>query len=1120
MKVVMENKLLSIIVPVYNVQGYLHDCIDSLLEQNIDNQKYEILLLDDGSKDKSKEIIDRYSTMYDNISAFHFKNSGLGATRNKGINLATGEYIAFLDSDDFVPKKAYSSLLESAKYNNAEIVTGPVERFEKGKYTRSGLHKKVKFDASNGFTLANRPSLLYDATSTNKIYNLDFLKKKQLYFPENIVYEDIYFTLRAYAKANLINTIEDVTYFWRIRNGETVSITQDRFNIQGYKDRIKTCFDTLHFLLEETNEYLAKEFEKRIITFDLPLFFPEYENTNLLYAEDFTEITKDCLADLDSGLIKYCDYRKQVIYEAIKLDDINTVLNYSQDHVKSMKLIRQDGELKPEDEYLSYEYLSKVDFNSSDILRTKVKDLILRNDSLIINVEINSPLVQKIDSEKLSALIFTSRKEKNIDIKPKENNIYEIIIGIEDISKFQDSGLNKIKLIYNEGSLYNEKILGEPGSGVVNTTLLKNVGNYSYRVNYNFAWELFIEKQKISNVFTGLYVKDNNLIFEAEQIGTESVFKLKNHREQSIIGEVLKNSIIFDLDQIIHDNRLYRLTILQNGITSHNYKFNKLPPFFQYVDANNYYEYVVRAYRDHSISVNKKEKHSSIEALKYRDGKLTVRYASPQQPEYQNAAAKLIFKSTNGKVTKFFNSKKIGDYGYESTIDLNTSNIEEFLTYGTYVLSVEYYKNEKILPESLLLNEKKKVNFPYDFDYKDRKYNFTSKNGNLIYLKKVQVLNKYEDTKKKREMIYKYIYPLLRLLPLNRKKAVYYSYWGEQYADSPKVLYECVRKEKEDFKNIWILNDTDLPIEGNGIKVKKNSLKYWYHLATAKYFVQNTNMPVRYEKRKKQLEIQTFHGTFMKTMGFDTPEFKYETDPHKINEFQKKVNNWDYITIPSDYMKNKAREAFKSRAVPIKTGIPRNDKIFEALNKTNSIKDKLNIPHGKKIALYAPTWRESKTSDINMDIDYMQKKLGDDYVLLVRVHYMVSNNMRIRKNFPFAIDVSSYPSIEELYAISDILLTDYSSVMFDYAYLKRPMIFYAYDLEKYLYGERGVYLDYEDIVPGPVVRTTQGIVDKLLDSDNLTERYKLKYEQFYDEFCQYGRDGDSARKTIRNVFKN
>lgn len=84
------------------------------------------------------------------------------------------------------------------------------------------------------------------------------------------------------------------------------------------------------------------------------------------------------------------------------------------------------------------------------------------------------------------------------------------------------------------------------------------------------------------------------------------------------------------------------------------------------------------------------------------------------------------------------------------------------------------------------------------------------------------------------------------------------------------------------------MNDTNLPIEGNAIKIKKNSLKYWYHLATSKYFVQNTNMPVWYKKRKGQLEIQTFHGTFMKTMGFDTPEFKFETRQTKIDEFQKK----------------------------------------------------------------------------------------------------------------------------------------------------------------------------------------------------------------------------------------
>ena len=91
----MNEKLLSIIVPVYNVQGYLHDCIESLLEQNLDDNLYEIILINDGSQDGSGKIINHFSKMHSNIKAYHFENSGLGATRNKGIKLAQGKYIAF-----------------------------------------------------------------------------------------------------------------------------------------------------------------------------------------------------------------------------------------------------------------------------------------------------------------------------------------------------------------------------------------------------------------------------------------------------------------------------------------------------------------------------------------------------------------------------------------------------------------------------------------------------------------------------------------------------------------------------------------------------------------------------------------------------------------------------------------------------------------------------------------------------------------------------------------------------------------------------------------------------------------------------------------------------------------
>ena len=527
----MEKKLLSIIVPIYNVQGYLHDCIDSLLEQNLDKSLYDIILINDGSIDLSGNIIDRYNEMYENVKVYHYENSGLGATRNKGINLAQSKYIAFLDSDDFVPKKAYESLLESALYNDADIVTSPVERFENNKYSRSGLHKKVDFTSKIGTTLKDTPSLLYDTTSTNKIYNLEFLKLNNLFFPEGIVYEDIYFTMRAFSKAKKINIIETITYIWRIRKGETISISQDRFNIQGYKDRINTCLNTLDFLRKNTDGQISKEFEKKILVFDLPLFFPEYQNTNEVYTKEFIKLTNDALKSLDNNLIKNCDYRKQVIYEAIKRKDINLTLNYSQDHARTMTL-KEDNGLKPEDNYLPDDYMKVIDFNHSEILKTKVNHISSNEKEFRITTNIESNLLEQVNPKHIHAFVFNNTNEIEIPINHVELNTYELVVDLKKIASFNHVGLNKIKIIYEYDNVYYEKILSEPGNGSakVNT----KIQNINYRINYSFGWELFIEKQKLENVFNNFFIENDNLIINTFKIDKDSIFKLKNYHKQTI----------------------------------------------------------------------------------------------------------------------------------------------------------------------------------------------------------------------------------------------------------------------------------------------------------------------------------------------------------------------------------------------------------------------------------------------------------------------------------------------------------------------------------------------------------------------------------------------------------
>lgn len=198
------------------------------------------------------------------------------------------------------------------------------------------------------------------------------------------------------------------------------------------------------------------------------------------------------------------------------------------------------------------------------------------------------------------------------------------------------------------------------------------------------------------------------------------------------------------------------------------------------------------------------------------------------------------------------------------------------------------------------------------------------------------------------------------------------------------------------------------------------------------------------------------------------------------------------------------------------TGFPRTDELIHNNNTDyiQQMKWKLNIPDNKKVVLYAPTYRTTdEPFDLELDLNQMQRILGDDYVLLVRLHYFVSHSQNFVNQSGFVYDVSDYNNINDLYLISDVLITDYSSVMFDFGYLRKPMIFFAYDKDWYLDpANRGIYMDYDATVPGPVAKTTTEVISALKNLDNLPSLYHDKLIDFYNRFCQYGRSGDATEK--------
>ncbi|HHU71706.1 MAG TPA: CDP-glycerol:glycerophosphate glycerophosphotransferase [Clostridiales bacterium] len=362
--------------------------------------------------------------------------------------------------------------------------------------------------------------------------------------------------------------------------------------------------------------------------------------------------------------------------------------------------------------------------------------------------------------------------------------------------------------------------------------------------------------------------------------------------------------------------------------------------------------------------------------------------------------------------------------------------------------------------------------------------------------------------------------------PVKDNWIIFESFLGKNYSDSPKYIYEYLAKNYPGkYKFIWIINKkTRIPYKHTSIK--RFSIRYFYYMARCKYFVFNSRQPVWIIKREDTVFLQTWHGTPLKKLVFDIDDISSASPKYKQQVF-KQSREWDYLIAPNAFSSETFRRCFMYDKEMLETGYPRND-ILHAPNKkeiADKIKDRIGIPRDKKTILYAPTWRDDEyygkgqyKFELHLNLDKMKKELGDEYVILLRTHYFIADSLDVSALKGFAYNVSKYDDISELYLVSDILITDYSSVFFDFANLKRPMLFYTYDLEKYRDILRGFYLDIEKEVPGPLLFTTDEVIDAINNIDSISKQYEQTYNEFYQRFCQW-EDGHASEKVVKLVFK-
>ncbi|MBH1941546.1 bifunctional glycosyltransferase family 2 protein/CDP-glycerol:glycerophosphate glycerophosphotransferase [Mobilitalea sibirica] len=388
-------------------------------------------------------------------------------------------------------------------------------------------------------------------------------------------------------------------------------------------------------------------------------------------------------------------------------------------------------------------------------------------------------------------------------------------------------------------------------------------------------------------------------------------------------------------------------------------------------------------------------------------------------------------------------------------------------------------------------------------------------------------LKKYKRIKKNKRVFSYYLYLKHFIkMPMKENWVICESFFGKSYSDSPKYIYEYLCKNYPGkYRFIWVVNKrTKIPY--GPTKVKRFSIRYSYYMARCKYNIFNVRQPEWFKKRAGNVFLETWHGTPLKKLVFDQEEVMGASPLYKA-QFYKQSRVWDYLVSANRFSSEVFKSAFLFDKEMLEYGYPRND-ILHSPDKEElaaAIKKKLGIPEGKKTILYAPTWRDDEYYGrgeykfaLKLDLRLLKKELGDGYAVLLRTHYFIADALDVTGLEGFAYNVSKYDDISELYLISDMLITDYSSVFFDYANLKRPILFYTYDLDKYRDMLRGFYMNIETEVPGPLLYTSEEVVEAIRNIDDINEEYKLKYDEFYERFCSL-EDGHAAENVAKKVFK-
>ena len=551
----MNNPKISVIVPVFNVEEYLEDALNCLVNQSfIENM--EIIMIDDGSSDNSRYIIEKYALDYDNFHAFHQENKGLSNTRNIGMSLAKGEYIQFLDSDDYISPNCCESLYELAKKNNCDIISFYRVRLKRYNIQDSYLSVEGYENIDHtldSVSLNDYPELIWDTFCTNKLYKREFIEKNNLKFRPTKYYEDVPFGLESFLLGDGISIYKDSFYYWRIRENGSLSVTQQYTNIDNFKDRVQMIeFCNEIITANDADEGIKNELYSRWADYDLNIYLKLFYLYDEKFHREIIKEVKNILKIIPNETIDSLNSTKRILYKMVENEDIEGLIAFSK--------VLPDLMTNPHiPENLSDEYVKYIDFEEDgkkEKLNVKISEISNDDENIFIkfNERINY-LREDYPHETKAKLLYENNQEYPLELNDDLEN-KEIIIPISLINNKEHMN---IKIEYC-------------GEDFKKESLLKNQKRDAIEYD-GFDVEMGIEENGIFSMdirpTSDLSINIENIAFEDDVF---TFYGISNEKidtayiENVIVPEIIKYDVT---SEKIGDNFKISFSIPYEDILSH-----------------------------------------------------------------------------------------------------------------------------------------------------------------------------------------------------------------------------------------------------------------------------------------------------------------------------------------------------------------------------------------------------------------------------------------------------------------------------------------------------------------------------------------------------------------------